>query len=53
MDGSGLVDGRLLCEVFLIKVGLGEKFDSIFTAILCWRTHRCGLVNIQATTRIH
>ncbi|SRR6266851_1549930 len=46
-------DTYLLCEVFLIKVGLGEKFDSIFTAILCWRAHIYGLVNLQATTRIH
>jgi hypothetical protein len=36
MHRHGLVDGRLcqLYEFFLIKIGFGQEFNSIFTAIL-------------------
>jgi hypothetical protein len=44
---------RKLCgEVLLIQVRLGQKFDSIFTAILRRGAHRCGVVKLQGAAVI-
>jgi hypothetical protein len=44
---------RKLCEeIFLIMVGLGQEFDSIFTAIFCCGTHRCDVVKLKTTTGV-
>jgi hypothetical protein len=55
MHRNGLVNGRLrkLCvEFFLIQIGFGKKLDGIFTTILCWGTHRWGVVKLEATTGV-
>jgi len=45
---------RELCgKFFLIKVDLGQKFDSIVAAVFCRWAHRRGIVKFQGATSIH
>jgi hypothetical protein len=37
---------------FFIKVGLGQEFDGIITTILCPGAHRCGVIELKATTQV-
>jgi hypothetical protein len=43
-----------LCEKFiLIKIDLGQKLDSIVTAVFCRWAHGGGIVEFQGATSIH
>ena len=56
VEGAQIRDTYLckLCrKFFLIKVDLGQKFDSIVAAVFCRWAHRCGIVKFQGTTGIH
>jgi hypothetical protein len=49
-DSGGETEVSCATSFFLIEVGLGEKFDSMFAAIRRRGLHRRGIIKLETTS---